>query len=75
MDGGRNPNTETALNHSLYVPYAGQRVGIGSILISTGVESRKEQVFGPSNVPYVLEAKHIFAMNTMVVGLTGLGSG
>lgn len=36
LDGFQNPNTATALNHSLYLPYSGQRVGVDGILIPTG---------------------------------------
>jgi aldose 1-epimerase len=36
LDGFQNPHTPLALNHSLYMPYAGQRVATDSILIPTG---------------------------------------
>ncbi|RDW82382.1 galactose mutarotase-like protein [Coleophoma cylindrospora] len=36
LDGWQNNETATALNHSLYLPYGGQRVGADTILIPTG---------------------------------------
>ncbi|RDL40231.1 Galactose mutarotase-like protein [Venustampulla echinocandica] len=36
LDGFANNNTATALNHSLWLPYSGERVGVDSILIPTG---------------------------------------
>ncbi|PMD59573.1 galactose mutarotase-like protein [Hyaloscypha bicolor E] len=36
LDGFANTETATALNHSLWMPYAGQRVGTDNILIPTG---------------------------------------
>ncbi|KAI0395664.1 aldose-1-epimerase [Xylariaceae sp. FL0594] len=36
LDGFANNETQTALNHSLYLPYSGQRVGVDNILIPTG---------------------------------------
>ncbi|KAI9801497.1 MAG: hypothetical protein M1833_002729 [Piccolia ochrophora] len=36
LDGFQNDETPTALNHTLSLPYAGQRVGVDSILIPTG---------------------------------------
>ena len=36
LDAFQNPATETALNHTLYLPYSGQRVGVDGILIPTG---------------------------------------
>jgi len=36
LDGFQNPNTNTALNHSLYLPYSGTRVEVDGILIPTG---------------------------------------
>ncbi|CAD6445193.1 387ee951-f3bb-46ba-ac6b-f215af7876d1 [Sclerotinia trifoliorum] len=36
LDGFANNETATALNHSLYLPYGGQRIGTDSILIPTG---------------------------------------
>ena len=36
LDGFRNPNTSLALNHTLYMPYSGQRIATDSILIPTG---------------------------------------
>jgi len=36
LDGFANNETNTALNHSLYLPYSGQRVGVDNILIPTG---------------------------------------
>lgn len=36
LDGFQNPATGTVLNHSLWLPYSGQRVGVDSILIPDG---------------------------------------
>ncbi|PNS15127.1 hypothetical protein CAC42_2356 [Sphaceloma murrayae] len=36
LDGFQNPNTPTALNHTLYLPYSGQRIGVDGILIPDG---------------------------------------
>ncbi|KAM0669041.1 hypothetical protein ACQRIT_003710 [Beauveria bassiana] len=36
LDGFANNETSTALNHTLYLPYSGQRVGVDNILIPTG---------------------------------------
>ena len=36
LDGFANPDTPTALNHTLYLPYSGQRVGVDNILIPDG---------------------------------------
>lgn len=36
LDGFANNETATALNHSLWLPYSGQRVGVDNILIPTG---------------------------------------
>jgi aldose 1-epimerase len=36
LDGFQNTETATALNHSLYLPYSGQRVGVDGILIPDG---------------------------------------
>ncbi|KAI8634345.1 aldose-1-epimerase [Xylariaceae sp. FL1651] len=36
LDGFANNETNTALNHTLYMPYGGQRVGVDNILIPTG---------------------------------------
>ncbi|KAL1883019.1 hypothetical protein VTK73DRAFT_94 [Phialemonium thermophilum] len=36
LDGFANNETNTALNHTLYLPYSGQRVDADSILIPTG---------------------------------------
>jgi len=36
LDGFQNPNTSTALNHNLLMPFSGQRVEVDSILIPTG---------------------------------------
>ncbi|KAI3323693.1 aldose-1-epimerase [Xylariaceae sp. AK1471] len=36
LDGFANNETNTALNHTLYMPYSGQRVGVDPILIPTG---------------------------------------
>lgn len=36
MDGFQNPNTPLALNHTLYMPYSGQRIATDPILIPTG---------------------------------------
>ncbi|KAI8955823.1 aldose-1-epimerase [Xylaria longipes] len=36
LDGFANNETQTALNHTLYLPYSGQRVGVDNILIPTG---------------------------------------
>ncbi len=36
LDGFANNKTQTALNHTLYLPYSGQRVGVDNILIPTG---------------------------------------
>ncbi|GAP83685.1 putative aldose 1-epimerase [Rosellinia necatrix] len=36
LDGFANNETNTALNHTLYMPYSGQRVGVDNILIPTG---------------------------------------
>lgn len=36
LDGFANNETDLALNHSLWLPYAGQRVGTDTILIPTG---------------------------------------
>jgi len=37
LDGFQNPNTPTALNHSLWLPFSGMRVDVDGILIPTGV--------------------------------------
>lgn len=36
LDGFGNPEDDTALNHTLYMPYSGQRVGVDGILIPDG---------------------------------------
>ncbi|RKF82927.1 putative aldose 1-epimerase [Golovinomyces cichoracearum] len=36
LDGFANNETTTALNHTLWLPYAGQRVGTDTILVPTG---------------------------------------
>lgn len=36
LDGFANNETNTALDHSLHLPYGGQRVGVDNILIPTG---------------------------------------
>ncbi|RDA84036.1 hypothetical protein CP532_6513 [Ophiocordyceps camponoti-leonardi (nom. inval.)] len=36
LDGFANEATSSALNHSLHLPYSGQRIGVDSILIPTG---------------------------------------
>jgi len=36
LDGFANNETETALNHTIWLPYGGQRVGVDNILIPTG---------------------------------------
>jgi aldose 1-epimerase len=36
LDGWANNETAMALNHSLYLPYGGQRIGTDTILIPTG---------------------------------------
>ncbi|KAF2690256.1 galactose mutarotase-like protein [Lentithecium fluviatile CBS 122367] len=36
LDAFANPETPTALNHTLYLPYSGQRVGVDNILIPDG---------------------------------------
>lgn len=36
LDGFANPDTPTALNHTLHLPYSGQRVGVDNILIPDG---------------------------------------
>ncbi|ORY55139.1 aldose 1-epimerase [Pseudomassariella vexata] len=36
LDGFSNNETNTALNHTFYMPYSGQRVGVDNILIPTG---------------------------------------
>ncbi|KAI0025181.1 galactose mutarotase-like protein [Xylariomycetidae sp. FL0641] len=36
LDGFSNNETQTVLNHTFYLPYSGQRVGVDNILIPTG---------------------------------------
>ena len=36
LDGFANDDTDDVLNHTLYLPYSGQRVGVDNILIPTG---------------------------------------
>lgn len=36
LDGFANDETDTALNHTFYLPYSGQRVDVDNILIPTG---------------------------------------
>ena len=36
LDGYQNPNTNLALNHTLYMPYSGQRIAADGILIPNG---------------------------------------
>ncbi|KAF1952429.1 galactose mutarotase-like protein [Byssothecium circinans] len=36
LDAFANPNTPTALNHTLHLPYSGQRIGVDNILIPDG---------------------------------------
>lgn len=36
LDGYANNQTQTALNHTLHLPYSGQRVGVDGFLIPTG---------------------------------------
>jgi aldose 1-epimerase len=36
LDGFANDETSDALNHTLYMPYGGQRIGVDNILIPTG---------------------------------------
>lgn len=43
MDGFANPETPTALNHTLHLPYSGQRVGVDGILIPDGTILPNEQ--------------------------------
>ena len=47
LDGFQNPNTPTALNYSLHMPYAGQRVAIDNIEIPTGdiLANKKDGLF------------------------------
>ncbi|KAI0006997.1 galactose mutarotase-like protein [Xylariaceae sp. FL0662B] len=46
LDGFANNQTNTVLNHTLYLPYSGQRVGVDNILIPTGdiVSNKKGSV-------------------------------
>lgn len=37
LDGFQNPNTPLALNHTLHLPYSGQRVSTDGILIPDGI--------------------------------------
>ena len=37
LDGFANPDDATALNHTLYLPYSGQRVSVDGILIPDGI--------------------------------------
>jgi aldose 1-epimerase len=43
LDGFANPDTPTALNHSLHLPYSGQRIGCDGILIPNGTILPNEQ--------------------------------
>ncbi|PSN61005.1 aldose 1-epimerase [Corynespora cassiicola Philippines] len=43
LDGFANPETPTALNHTLHLPYSGQRVGVDGILIPDGTILPNEQ--------------------------------
>jgi len=36
LDGFQNPNTNTVLNHSLFLPFSGMRVEVDNTLIPTG---------------------------------------
>ncbi|KAL7268317.1 hypothetical protein RUND412_009063 [Rhizina undulata] len=36
LDGFRNPNTQLATDHTLHLPFSGQRIAVDSILIPTG---------------------------------------
>jgi len=36
LDGFQNPETPTALNHTIHLPFSGQRVGVDGILIPDG---------------------------------------
>lgn len=36
LDGFANPHTDLIMNHTLSLPYSGQRIGVDSILIPTG---------------------------------------
>ncbi|PHH92866.1 hypothetical protein CDD83_4009 [Cordyceps sp. RAO-2017] len=36
LDGFANNETNTALNHTMHLPYSGQRVGVDNILVPTG---------------------------------------
>lgn len=36
LDGFQNPNSQTALDHNLWLPFSGQRVDVDGILIPTG---------------------------------------
>ncbi|KAM4060071.1 aldose 1-epimerase domain-containing protein [Hirsutella rhossiliensis] len=36
LDGFANNQTNTALNHTLHMPYSGQRIGVDNILVPTG---------------------------------------
>lgn len=36
LDGYQNTDTDTALNHTLHLPYSGQRIDVDGILIPTG---------------------------------------
>ncbi|KAF2200432.1 galactose mutarotase-like protein [Delitschia confertaspora ATCC 74209] len=43
LDGFQNNETATALNHTLYMPYSGQRIGTDGILIPNGTILPNEQ--------------------------------
>jgi aldose 1-epimerase len=36
LDGFQNPQDQTALNHTIHLPYSGQRIDVDGILIPTG---------------------------------------
>ena len=43
LDAFQNPETNLALNHTLYMPYGGTRIGVDSILIPNGTILQNQQ--------------------------------
>ena len=58
LDGFQNPNTPLALDHSLHMPWAGQRVATDNILIPTGdiLANKQDGVFDFWSAPKQLGA-------------------
>ena len=77
LDGFANNETNTALNHTLYLPYSGQRIGVDNILIPTGdiLANKKGSVNDFWSAPKQIGASlnDPEAVNNCGLGCTGYG--